>query len=399
MFESTFYDAIKIIEEIEAKGHRAYIVGGAVRDFLNDRKIHDVDIASSATPTEIQEIFTKVIPVGIEHGTVIVRYNHQSFEITTFRTETGYTDYRHPDQVEFVRSIYDDLARRDFTINAIAMDKMGKIIDPYSGKLDIDRRIIRAVGNPEDRFTEDPLRMLRALRFVSQLDFEVEPATLKAISKQIHYIKNLAMERISVEFEKMLAGSNFKSALILFKELNAWTYLPVLEFDRSLINCLFDLPVPLLKLYECFAYLKMKDDQVDMKQLTKSFKQSKETFRNAEQLVTSLVEYKVDGLSNWLIYKLPESLYESFFRLVKALFHSSVAGDLKARRKHLAIQSRKELAVSGTDIIIWYPDRAKGQWIQTLLNRIEYAVVENQIDNNIDAIKEWINSCHPPENN
>src|SRR5699024_609682 len=142
-----FIDGKKVIIEIENNGHSAYFVGGCVRDLLLNRPIGDIDIATSALPEQIQAIFPQVIPVGIEHGTVIVRYNHVSYEVTTFRLDGEYSDQRHPDSVQFIDRIDEDLERRDFTINALAMDKKGKIIDLFAGKKDLARRMIRTVGN------------------------------------------------------------------------------------------------------------------------------------------------------------------------------------------------------------------------------------------------------------
>src|SRR5699024_8203458 len=129
-----FIEAIPLIEKIEESGYEAYFVGGSVRDSILNRTINDIDIATQATPEEIKAIFDVTFDVGIEHGTVLVRFNHQNFEVTTYRTESAYIDYRRPSSVQFIRSLYDDLQRRDFTMNAIAMDKLGNIIDPFKGK-------------------------------------------------------------------------------------------------------------------------------------------------------------------------------------------------------------------------------------------------------------------------
>lgn len=176
-----FREALAIIEKIEEAGHQAFFVGGCVRDFLLKRPIGDVDITTSAKPFEVQAIFDEVIPVGIQHGTVIIRHRGISYEVTTFRLEGEYSDQRHPDSVQFIDKIDEDLARRDFTINALAMDKHGHIIDLFQGREDIEKALIRAVGNGHDRFQEDPLRILRAIRFSSQLGFQIEENTLKAI--------------------------------------------------------------------------------------------------------------------------------------------------------------------------------------------------------------------------
>lgn len=175
--------ALRVIEKIEEAGHEAVIVGGAVRDFLLQRDVHDVDVATSALPEEIKKIFSQTIDVGMEHGTVVVLDEGKPIEVTTYRTEGTYSDYRRPDEVIFVRELSQDLERRDFTINAMAFTKSGEIIDLFNGKDDLHVGLIRAVGDANSRFREDALRMLRAIRFSAQLGFDIEEKTLEAIQK------------------------------------------------------------------------------------------------------------------------------------------------------------------------------------------------------------------------
>lgn len=201
-----FVDARKVLQVIEKHDYEAYFVGGSVRDTIIGLPIHDVDMATSAYPAEIKQMFKRTIDTGIEHGTITVMFDNIGFEITTFRTETGYQDYRRPDQVNFVRSLKEDLKRRDFTINALAMRENGDVIDLFDGIGDLRRHLIRAVGDPEQRFNEDALRMMRAVRFGSQLDFTIESDTFNAIKKHSSLLKKIAIERINVEFVKMMLG-------------------------------------------------------------------------------------------------------------------------------------------------------------------------------------------------
>ena len=198
-----FRQGIEIIERLEENGHEAYFVGGFVRDTLMDRVIGDIDIATSATPEEIQAIFPKTVDVGAEHGTIIVvSSEEESYEVTTFRTDGNYTDNRHPDEVIFVKSLEEDLKRRDFTMNAIAMNKVGKILDPFDGEKDINRKVIRTVGKATDRFKEDALRMLRAVRFASQLSFSLEADTFLGIQKDKALLANVSIERKTIRSEE-----------------------------------------------------------------------------------------------------------------------------------------------------------------------------------------------------
>ena len=163
-----------ILKTLEDAGFAACFVGGCVRDTLLGRPVHDWDVTTSALPEEIMALFPRCIPTGIKHGTVTVLLNGESFEVTTFRRDGAYHDGRHPDGVVFVPNLTEDLARRDFTINAMAMHLDGSITDCFDGKADLKRGIIRCVGDPERRFREDALRMLRALRFSAQLGFQIE---------------------------------------------------------------------------------------------------------------------------------------------------------------------------------------------------------------------------------
>lgn len=186
-------------------GRRAYLVGGAVRDSLIGRSVSDYDVATDARPEEVVGLFRRVIPTGIKHGTVTVLWKGREIEVTTFRTESDYSDGRHPDRVEYAASIEEDLSRRDFTINAMAYDLEGKsLLDPHGGQGDLASRLIRAVGDPAERFHEDGLRPLRAVRFAAQLGFAIEAGTLAAIAPAIGRFRLVSAERVREELQKML---------------------------------------------------------------------------------------------------------------------------------------------------------------------------------------------------
>ena len=193
-----------IIKTLEGAGFEARYVGGCVRDTLLNRPIHDWDIASQALPEDVLCLFPHCVPTGIRHGTVTVLLDGVSAEVTTYRLDGAYHDGRHPDGVRFVRSLADDLARRDFTINAMAMDVHGAITDPFGGRDDLARRVIRCVGDPETRFREDALRMLRAYRFAAQLGFSLDAQTQAAICRCAPLCASLSRERVREEAEKAL---------------------------------------------------------------------------------------------------------------------------------------------------------------------------------------------------
>jgi putative nucleotidyltransferase with HDIG domain len=216
-----------VLKEIAAifnnNGKQVYLVGGAVRDMLMGKKNHDWDLATDALPEEVTVIVKgargKVIPTGIKHGTVTVLYKKHSIEVTTFRLESGYSDGRRPDTVQFSTSIEEDLSRRDFCMNAIALRlPSGEVVDPFGGEKDIKAKIIRCVGNATDRFGEDGLRPLRAVRFAAQLGFEIEKNTFDAINGALEISAKVSQERVRDEIDKILASPVPSSAFLLMEK-------------------------------------------------------------------------------------------------------------------------------------------------------------------------------------
>lgn len=216
-------NAKKIIEKLAENGFSAYLVGGCVRDSIMKRDIHDIDIAAGSLPEDVIRIFGEknTIPTGIKHGTVTVMIDKIPYEVTAFRTDGEYTDGRHPDSISFVSTIEEDLSRRDFTVNAMAMSSSGEITDPFGGREDISRKLIRCVGNPEKRFSEDALRILRAMRFASQLGFEIEENTASAMIKLKENLAKVSAERIRTELDKMICGKNCVKVMLEFREIIA----------------------------------------------------------------------------------------------------------------------------------------------------------------------------------
>ncbi|WP_236703323.1 CCA tRNA nucleotidyltransferase [Paenibacillus xylanivorans] len=196
----------QVLRTLNEKGYEAYWVGGCVRDELLERRVDDMDITTSASPEQVMELFADCIPTGLQHGTVTVRSGGFYFEVTTFRTESEYKDNRRPAAVHFVQDVKEDLQRRDFTMNALAMDRDGNIVDPFSGQLDIQDGRVRCVGSAAERFGEDALRMLRCVRFASVFDFKIAYNTWKGLVRQKDLLQHIAMERVRTEMVKMMAG-------------------------------------------------------------------------------------------------------------------------------------------------------------------------------------------------
>ena len=233
------------MEKLEDAGFEAYLVGGSLRDILMGREVHDFDITSSAKPEEVMEVFSdfKVIPTGLKHGTVTVLVEDEPLEITTFRSESGYSDGRHPDSVSFAKSVEDDLGRRDFTMNAMACRINGELFDLFGGQKDIADKLVRTVGSAKERFSEDGLRILRAIRFAAVLGFEVEAGTKDAIHQMGYMIEKVSEERIVSEFNKIMLSEKPSTYLREYKDIIC-IFIPELEacigFDQKNHHHVYD---------------------------------------------------------------------------------------------------------------------------------------------------------------
>ena len=215
-----FPDSVnEILYSLERNGHQAYIVGGCVRDLLLGKLPKDWDITSSARPEEVLTLFPGSIPTGLQHGTVTVKLRGENYEITTFRADGSYADHRHPDTVKFTDSLREDLARRDFTVNAMAIDQQGTLYDFYGGQNDLHDGILRCVGEPDRRFGEDALRIMRALRFAATLGFAIADETAKSLRKHRQELSQIAVERIYAEMTKLLCGENAAKVLLQYPDI------------------------------------------------------------------------------------------------------------------------------------------------------------------------------------
>lgn len=227
-------DVKKIIEIIEKAGYEAYAVGGCVRDSLLLRNPNDWDITTSAKPEKVKELFKKTIDTGIEHGTVTVMMHHVGYEVTTYRIDGEYEDARHPKNVTFTSNLIEDLKRRDFTINAMAYNDRSGIVDAFDGISDLEKGIIRAVGNPRERFDEDALRMMRAVRFSAQLGYSIEEDTKKAIQELSINLQKISAERIQVELVKLVSSNHPEKMRDLYETGITAVILP--EFDKAMVT-------------------------------------------------------------------------------------------------------------------------------------------------------------------
>lgn len=391
-----FIEAVPILERIEEAGFEAYFVGGSVRDYILGRPINDVDIATSATPLEVKGIFPKTADVGIEHGTVLVILESGTYEITTFRTESGYTDYRRPDSVKFVRSLTEDLQRRDFTINAIAMDKSGVIFDPYKGQLDLFQKKITTVGNPHDRFAEDGLRMMRALRFVSQLNFQLDEETFQSLKENGPILREIAVERILVEFEKLLAGDNRIKALSLLLDSGLYQFLPQFAGQKEKLEKVLLLPLHQLTVPELWAVVLIQADMEDIEEVLRAWKLPLKSIRNVQRII-QLVE-KEPGFEDSTFDVFQAGHIEAVQAAkVKAILEGrnvlEAEKSMSIKYENLLLKSMSDLDVTGEDLLSWHIEKP-GPWVRKYLELILAAVLNSEITNEKAEIKEWLMTCN-----
>lgn len=388
--EEQFKAALPILSTLTKYGFEAYFVGGCVRDFLLQRPIKDIDITTNATPQELQSIFEKVIPVGVEHGTVIVRREHTSYEVTTFRNKKKSTGI-----LEFGTSLADDLLYRDFTMNALAMDQAGTIIDLYDGENHIKSQLIQGVQEPYMRLKEDPLRMVRACRFVSQLGFTIENTTLLATKQLSHELASVAVERLKEEMTRLISGKYYSKALSYLLETDLLTHMPVFKEHEAYIELLQKEKRNFHSFSQMIAFLYNENQSVSLNKWINDWHASNNEKREADSLLKALKRYEKNGLTLWLVYHLEESLHKPFSRIIDTIYKETVTvKQLKLMQGQLVIKNRKDLKVSGHHLMQWFSNRQPGRWIEEMTTAIEYAVIMNEINNDELQIKEWI-LCHP----
>jgi tRNA nucleotidyltransferase (CCA-adding enzyme) len=384
-----FLQAVPVIAEIEQAGFEAYFVGGSVRDaLLGHKKIHDVDIATSAYPAEIKQIFRRTVDTGIQHGTVTVLQGDLSYEVTTFRTESGYQDFRRPDHVTFVRSLAEDLKRRDFTINALALQHDGTVIDLFDGLTDLKQRVIRAVGTPATRFHEDALRMMRAIRFQSQLDFTIEPATLAAIQTEHHLLAKIAVERIHDEFTKLLLGQRRQNALQNFVTTRLFEDCPGMATSEQALLALSQLPNQPLhsaaSAWTLMAYGLGWTPQQAVKQL-KRWKSPNQLIATVSKNLGLIPHFIANDLTNWDLYQAGWDCL-TITNEVMGLYQKALPeAQLQQQYQQLPIKTKSELALNGRDLLQQTTIKP-GPQMGRILNQLEQAVVAGKLVNDAPTL-------------
>lgn len=366
----------RVIEILVEHGHEAYYVGGAVRDFVRGTASSDIDIATSATPVQIQSIFSRTVDVGIEFGTVLVLMDEEPFEVTTFRHDTSTEK----------RTLREDLKRRDFTMNALAYTIDGKLIDFFEGKNDIEAKQIRAVDNPEARITEDPLRILRACRFMSTFQYTIESVTKQAMINHREGLQQVAKERLKQELDKLFIGRNVQEALQFILSTDIGKTLPCFPVQLPLLSSM----IPFRSASEGWAYIAI-EGKTSANNLAKAYALSNEekSFIQDVQEAHALRSRKAFSVDE--IYK-----YSSAVLSFVEDWHSAQIGDSEnnsliywqTQKAHLPIQSKKDLVVTGKHLIEWTGSK-QGRWVGEWMTKIEQAVLHEQLPNDEQVIKEW----------
>lgn len=374
-FNKKFNSAINVLEKFNEAGYEAYFVGGCVRDYLLNDEFSDIDITTNALPDEVKQIFKKSIDTGIQHGTVTILVNGDSFEVTTFRTEDDYIDHRTPEKVEFVSDLKEDLDRRDFTINAMALDSKGKLYDYHCGEEDLRNKIIKTVNNPNERFFEDALRMLRAFRFSSKLGFEIEENTLKAIKNNAELIKFVSIERIVNEFRKLLTGKGNKRSLELLLDSKLNNYIPFLDEISKITdfsNYTFCESLYILSNLNDISFEKLKELKLSNKEIkqVKIYEKINKDFIGNVPLEIILYNYDIEDVAFIGSY-------------------SKYCDKEDIEKIKLPIESFNDIAITSMEIISII-DKPAGPWIKEIIKKLEEDIILSKIDNTRKDILEFL---------
>jgi len=355
---------LKVLNEINDNGYEAYIVGGYVRDYLLGIESNDIDICTNATPKQIKEIFKDKCLPNEDYGSVVIEIKGIRYEITTYRKEIGYIDNRRPSEVKYIDNLKDDLLRRDFTINTICMDKDGNIVDLLNGRTDLDKKIIRMVGDSNTKLSEDSLRILRAIRFATILDFSLDKELYDSIIKNKGLLVNLSYNRKKSELDKIFTSPNFRKGIKLLielgldKELEIPNLSKVLETDVSSSIGIWSI----LNVGDIYPFNKNELEIID----------------NVNEVV------KLDNLNPAVLYKY-------------GLYVNSVAGKIKKddikkiteAYNNLIIKSRKEINITAEEIMAILK-REPGEYLKDIYDDLEEKILYNELNNNKQEICEYI---------
>lgn len=368
-----------VVKRLKQNGYKAYFVGGCVRDYLLKHEVNDIDITTNATPRQVMRLFNKAVPTGSKYGTVTVLHEDHKIEVTTFRVEAGYSDYRHPDEVILVDLETEDVKRRDFTINGLLMDENYKIYDHVQGIKDLNEKLIRAIGDPNERFQEDSLRMLRAVYFRSKLGFDIEAETLKAIQENAEKITHLPNERVLTEMYKILTGKNQIEGIKSLYESGLYLHLPGLDQGIEYVAKNIDKNISIDVFYSLAFYLHgkvhsaWKFSNVDKNKYNKVLEllSLKKQFDNF-----TLYEYglEINLLANLVLMNLNKM--ESKLREIHYIY------------ENMPLKSLTDLKVRGNDILA-ITDKKRGAWLSQHLDELARKVLSGELKNDKKSLIDY----------
>ena len=357
------YDSsIKLINKIESFGYQAYIVGGYPRDLYLKRSTGDVDVCTDAKPRDIMQIFPDVVTTNVEYGTVVVMFEKVKFEITTFRKDNKYSDFRRPIDIEYVTTLEEDLKRRDFTINTLCIDKNGNVVDLLNAKSDLDNKIIRMVGNPKIRLKEDALRILRAIRFATVLNFELEPVLKAYIKKYGYLLKKLSKDRKKNELDIIFASKNKEYGIKLLIELKLADALEIPALSR-------------IKITPSMVVTWSQLNALDKYNFS----------ANERETIKALLELRSKNLLD------PTVLYQY------GLYDCTLAAELQGVSKKkineiyaaMPIHSRLDISLSPTEICTCL-NKEPGAFLKDIIKDLEYKILNNLLLNEKNELEKYI---------
>ena len=351
---------LEIINKIYDYGYIAYIVGGFIRDMYLNIESNDVDITTSATPMELKNIFPDALITSESYGSVTLVYKNARFDVTTFRKEEEYLDNRHPSSVTYVNDLETDLLRRDFTVNALCMDKNGNIIDLINGKDDIEKRILNTIIDADTSFNRDALRILRAIRFATLLDFTMSDDIIKAIDNNKELLRNISYNRKKMELDKIFASNKAKEGIKLIKEFGLDTYLDI-NLERI-------------------------KDYSDLVGIWAMINPNDYPFSSSEKDLIKKVNmvYEMDNLDSEILYK-----YGLYVNVLAGVNKGIKKKDILEKYTNLPIKTKDDINITANDICNLLK-KDPGSFIGKIYQDLEKKIINNELENNFDKIKEYI---------
>lgn len=373
-----FKNAMTVLKIFKKHEYEAYIVGGAVRDYLLKVPLNDIDITTNARPEAIMKIF-KSVPTGVKYGTVTIFFNDHQYEVTTYRSDGTYLDARRPETIEFEEDVIEDVKRRDFTINSMLMDETGKIHDHFGGMKDLKYKIIKTVGNPNERFNEDALRILRAFYFQSKLGFDLDSETELAIKANSELIKEISSERVLAEMIKIIQGPNFKLALSKMLDTNVAFVLPGLYLGIKHFVKLTEMPYVDVFFTTSFAL------EGRVPRYWKFSNQHRNRYQKAVEIITKDLNFDAKTLYH---YGLEISILanRALFALGKDILRTN---EITNNFNNLPINSSLDLKFRGRDILNLTNKKA-GAWVNKLTEEMVILVLDGKLKNDYEVLKQYV---------